>query len=237
MPSLWSYIGNGKYNIGCTGQTVYVYDNDGNEMGRFRDLIYAYLPIISPCGNIFVVKTTDGRMAVYSLKTLSLVKKFRFSKVDCAQDDGGCFSPDGSVFYNVERQIDSTKTALSLYDTTDFSLKKRILDQDPNLVLSAIQFENDEIFVLYFMRRKQENKELENLHYVAKLIGEEISDSFEISKELFYYYRDYLKLADMGFTNKAKEWSGLKYAGYDMSTIQDQCPSLAELWKRKSAEK
>ena len=87
MPSFWSYIGNDRFNIGCTGQTVYVYDKAGKELARFKDLIYAYLPVISPRGDHFVVKTTDGRMAVYSLETLSLVKKFRYSKVDGAQDD------------------------------------------------------------------------------------------------------------------------------------------------------
>lgn len=235
MPSFWSYVCNEKYNIGCTGQTVYVYKREGEEVGRFRDLIYAYLPIISPCGDIFVVKSTDGRIAVYSLETLSLVKKFRFSKVDGAQDDGGCFSPDGSVFYNIERQSDSTRTALSLYNTADFSLKKRILDQDPNLVLSAIQFEKDEIFILYLMHKKLENEDFENRFFVAKLIGEEIRNPFEIPEKIFNYYCGYLDLANMGFTKKAKEWSVLKYEGYDLSTIQDQSHTLAELWNRESA--
>ena len=231
MPSFWSYIGNGKYNIGCTGQTVYVYDSGGNEVVRFKDLSYAYLPIISPSGDIFAVKSTGGRIAVYSLETLTLVKKFRFSDVDGSQDDGGCFSPDGTEFYNIERHIDSTITALSIYNTSDFSLKKRILDQDPNIVLGAIQFENEGIFVLYFVRG-----ELKKRFYVAKLIGEEIRDPFEIAEKLFYFYRYYLDLAAMGFTKKAKEWSGLRYAGYDLSAIQDQRYTIAELWYKKSIE-
>ena len=31
MPQFWSYIGNDQFNIGCTGQTVYVYDKAGKE--------------------------------------------------------------------------------------------------------------------------------------------------------------------------------------------------------------
>ena len=26
MKSFWSYITNGQYSVGCTGQTVYLYD-------------------------------------------------------------------------------------------------------------------------------------------------------------------------------------------------------------------
>ena len=103
MRSFWSYIKNDKYAVGCTGQTVYVYDNAGAELAKFRDIIYAYMPMFFPNQNKFLVKSTDGRLAVYSLDELRLIKKFRFSKVDCAQDDGFCFSRDGRYFYNLER--------------------------------------------------------------------------------------------------------------------------------------
>ena len=42
MKNFWSYIENGKYSIGCTGQTVYVYDQNGTELAKFKDLPYAY---------------------------------------------------------------------------------------------------------------------------------------------------------------------------------------------------
>jgi len=120
MPNFKTYIGNEKYNIGCTGQTIYVYDKNGIKLAKFKDLIYAYHAAISPNGDIFVVKTTDGRLGVYSLERLKLIKKFRFSKVDGAQDDNFCFSPDGKEFYNIERHVDSLKTALSIYETDNF---------------------------------------------------------------------------------------------------------------------
>ena len=104
LPRFVSYISNGTYDIGCTGQTVYVYDKYGAELAKFKDLIYAYYSAISPRGDMFVVKSTDGRIAVYSLKTLSLIKKFRYSKVNYAQHDGFCFSADGKYFINIERQ-------------------------------------------------------------------------------------------------------------------------------------
>lgn len=96
MKKFWGYVSNNKYSVGCTGQTVYLYDEDGNELAKFKDIIYGYTPMISPDGTLFVVKSADGRPAVYSLETLSFIKKFRFSKVDGVQDDGfGLIAPSG----------------------------------------------------------------------------------------------------------------------------------------------
>ena len=231
MPSFWSLIENDKYRIGCTGQTVYVYDKAGKELARFKDLIYAYLPVISPRGDHFVVKATDGRMAVYSLETLSLVKKFRYSKVDGAQDDGCCFSPDGSELWNIERHIDNMFTAISIYDTADYALKHRILDQDPDLVVQHLQFDGDTAYILYFQRGKRKIR-----YYVAKLIDEELRDACELKETVYEFYYWYLHLAANGFTEKAKKWSGLAMQeGYDLSTIQNYHHTLAKLWTWESS--
>lgn len=99
MKKYWAYISNGQYSVGTTGQSVFLLDKDGKKLNCFKDIIYAYTPMFSPNGKIFVVKSTDGRLAVYSLITYSLIKKFRYSKVDGAQDDGFCFSPRRQLFY------------------------------------------------------------------------------------------------------------------------------------------
>ncbi len=123
---------------------------------RFKDITYGYVPLISPDGKQLVVKSTEGRMAVYSLESLTLIKKYRFSKVDCGQDDNFCFSPDSSELYNIERHVDSLKTALSIYDTRDFSLKKRILHEDFSTVLCEIEYDSstDAYYILGFKRDK-----------------------------------------------------------------------------------
>jgi len=152
--SFWSFIGNDNYDIGCTGQTVYLYDKHGVEMARFKDLTYAYTTAISPKNDLFVVKSTAGRLAAYSFDPPALIKKFRFSKVDGGQDDNFCFSADGSELYNIERQTDVLKTALSIYDTKDFSLKRRIFDSDRSVVLTGIEneIETDEFYLLGYFR-------------------------------------------------------------------------------------
>ena len=126
MKNFWSYISNGEYSVGCTGQTVYLYDKDNNEIAKFKDLKYAYTTMISPNGKFFVVKSTEGRLAVYSLETFSLIKKFRFSKLG-GQDDGFCFSPDGTLFFNIERHNGTTSLIIAIYNTNDFSLLKQVL--------------------------------------------------------------------------------------------------------------
>ena len=80
MPRFKSIIENEKYGVGCTGQTVWVWDKNDTVIAKFKDLIYAYRAAFSPRGDIFVVKSTEAWLAVYSLETMSLIKKFRFSK-------------------------------------------------------------------------------------------------------------------------------------------------------------
>lgn len=231
MRNYWSLIGNGKYQVGCTGQTVYVLDNDGNEIAKFKDLIYAYTPAISPNGDIFVVKTTEGRLAVYSFSPPKLIKKFRFSKVDASQDDNFCFSPDGKELYNIERHVDSCKTALSVYDTSDFSLKKRLLDDDDSLVLDLIEADTStgEYFLLGLFRNEQG---IAYKYFVGKLIADRLEEIVYVPEKVkrFYYVCQLLRVN--GFTEKMFNlwhdcWIGPEIK---LEELKKANHTLAELW-------
>ena len=74
-----SLISNGRFQLGCTGQTVYVLDAAGNELAKFRDMTYAYYPALHPDGEVAAVYSNTGIMAVYSLSELRLITKFRVS--------------------------------------------------------------------------------------------------------------------------------------------------------------
>ena len=229
MKKFWSYIENDQYGVGCTGQTVYVYDKNGTELAKFKDLSYAYKPAFSPNGNIFIVKTTEGRLAVYSLETLSLIKKFRYSKVSYSQDDGFCFSPDGKYFINVERHIDSLNSAISVYDTSDFSIKSQLLIHK-RIVISQIEFADGEYYVLGFMRGA--DGAITDC-IVGKFANNSIKNIRTIPEQERWFYENYLDLKLMGFTEKAYEWhefetslEQLKIANY----------SLAKLWKQYNQE-
>ena len=226
MRNFWSFTGNEKYDIGCTGQTVYLYDKQGNEIAKFKDLPYAYMSAISPNGDIFVVKSTEGRLAVYSLEPAALVKKFRFSKVDGGQDENFCFSPDSTEFYNIERHIDCLKTALSIYNTSDFSLKRRILNDDFSVVLNAIEYsqKTNEIFLLGFFRGENG---VASRFFVAKLENDNLNHITIIPEKEFWFYRSYIDLKMMGFTEKAHKWS---YNKMKLEELKNADYSLSELW-------
>ena len=226
MRSYWSFIGNDRFNIGCTGQTVYLLDKQNTVIAKFKDLPYAYASGISPNGDFFVIKTTEGRLAVYSFSPPSLIKKFRYSKVDGSQDDNFCFSADGKEFYNIERQIDTCKTALSIYNTSDFSLKKRILDKDYSRVLTGIEcdIEAETVFLLGFLRDKHGSA---SKYFVGRLNGDELDDVINISRNEHDFYGRYLHLKMLGFSDKAYQWS---YFDIDLEVLKNADYSLSKLW-------
>ena len=224
MKKFWSYAENDKYGVGCTGQTVFVYDKIGNELAKFKDLPYAYKSALSPNGDIFVVKSTEGRLAVYSSETLSLIKKFRYSKVAYGQDDGFCFSPDGRLFINVERQGDSLHSAISVYDTADFSRQSQML-LDESMMISQIEAVDGKYYVLGFLR--DTDLVISNC-FVGRFADNEIKDIVSISYQERNFYREFLDLKIMGFTEKAYEWSHFVVGLDKLKTAEH---SLAKLWK------
>lgn len=230
MKKFWSYTDNGKYCVGCTGQTVYLFDKNGRELAKFKDLPYAYKAAFSPLGNIFVVKTTEGRLAVYSLDDLTLIKKFRYSRVDGAQDDGFCFSPDGRYFINVERQGDSLHSAISVYDTSDFSRLSQLMLGD-TMTVSHVEFTGGECYVLGFMRT---DEGVASGHCVGKLVDGKIRDIRIISPEEHGFYHGFLDLKIMGFTEKAYAWSYFKES---LEELKSASHSLFDLWSSYSENK
>lgn len=220
MKKFWSYISNGKYSVGTTGQTVYLYDENGNEIGKFKDIIYAYTPMFSPDGKIFVVKSSDGRLAVYSLENRALIKKFRFSKVDGAQDEGFCFSPDGKYFINLETHGDGLQWAISVYDTADFSRVSRLLLEE-KISVSYIEF--DDITNEYYCLVN----DAECRCFVAKYKNNTVVDMLEITEKEWDFYSSYLRLKMSGFTEKQYEWS---YIDCELNELKEMNHSLAKLY-------
>ncbi len=237
MKSFYSLVSNGEYSIGCTGQTVYVFDKNAAEIARFKDLTYAYDCAISPKGDIFVVRTTEGRIAVYSLSELCLVKKFRFSDVAESQDDNFFFSSDGELLYNVERHIDSCKTALSVYDTKDFSLIKRLFSDNHDMVLTCGEYDSatETVYLTGFFRKKRSGVAFN--FFVAKLENEEVSDIRYVSREEHDYCVSYKKLEMSGFAEKAKRLSDFNGREEELIKAQREGLSIARLWNKKGESK
>lgn len=238
----WTFIEGDKYNIGLTGSTVYVYDKNGTELATFKDLTYAYNAVISPLGDIFVVKTTDGRMAIYSFEPLKLVKKFRFSKIDGGQDENMVFSSDGKYFYSIESHTNTSKTLLAKYKTDDFSLVTQLFANRERFRLTDIEYDTatDCFYVLGILFSSETR--MANRWFVARLVDDVLVDMRYITEGERDFANAVNHIKVMGYTEKAYEWSAFRYKKeYDdrykisLDEIKVLDASLATLW-RKSDE-
>ena len=233
MRSFWGYTENENFKVGCTGQTTYVYDKNDNELARFKkDILYGYLPMFKPNSNILVVKSTEGRLAIYNLDTLSLVKKVRTvpTAVAYAQDGNMCFSKDGKLFYNIESHIDCY-TRLSIYNADTFEPVKRLFEgTEDEQVLDHIECdkENGNIYLLGFIR---DDNGIFHQPFVTQLENDKLINKTYISNSEYDYLESYKKIERDGFTPKSKEWSSLKYDGYDLTDIETKNFRLADYIK------
>ena len=227
----WTYLETDKYNIGLTSKTVYIYDKEGNEIASFKDLSYGYMGCVSNNQKLLAVKGSEGRIAIYSLEKLELIKKYRFSKVDGSQDDNFTFSPDDKYFLNIERHISSTKTVLSIYDTKDFSLHKRLLD-DNDLVISFIEYDKvfKEYFILGFIRNPQ--TKVAEKYFVCKLENEELNGIKYISTSEYDFYSFAKKVEFEGFTEESYKWSSI-IKPVSLKSLKVTNLSLSKLWNAK----
>lgn len=218
MRKFWGFYDNGTYKVGCNGQTMYLYDATNHELAKFKDITYAYRGAFKPHSNIFLLRSTDGRIAIYDCDERKLLSKFCFSDIAYSQDDGFCFSPNGKYFLNIERTKSSTRTRLSIYETQTFSPVKRFFEDVVPLVLSNIEYNpNDSAYyVLFFMRG---NNGAYNQGYVGVFKEDCIIKKQPLSSKAFNFLESYKSLQLSGFTEKSMEWSGLHYRGYSNEEI------------------
>ena len=118
MRKFWGFYDNGTYRVGCSGATIYLYDQSDRELCKFRDIPYAYTGAFQPHTNRFAAKSTDGSLAFYDLDGRALLKKITITHIG-AQDEGFAFSPDGRLFllYSANN-VTSGKYCLGLLEFT-----------------------------------------------------------------------------------------------------------------------
>ncbi len=229
----WTCLETDKYNIGLTSRTIYIYDKQGNEIIKFKDLNYAYKGCVSNNQDLLVVKSIEGRIAVYSLEKLELITKFRFSKVDGAQDDNLIFTKDDKYLFNIERHISSTKTRLAIYNTNDFSLEKYLFDENDDLVLSIIECdkESNDYFVMGFLRDLQTR--VAKRFFISKFINDELQSMkfIESTEYDFLYFAKTVEFA--GFTEESYNWLFV-FKTIPLSDLKSMNLSLSNIWKEKS---
>ena len=218
MKDFWGFYDNGQYKVGCNGRTMYLYDAQNHELAKFRDIPYAYRGAFKPGSNIFVLRSTEGCIAIYDCDERKLLHKFRFSDVTYSQDDGFCFSPDGAYFLNIERIESGFYSRLSVYETQTFSPVKRLFAEDKSIALNHIEYDPStmQYNALFFT---QNESGVYRQGYVGVLKGEQITQLQPISSKTHRFLNSYKSLQSYGFTKKAMEWSDLHYAGYTNEEI------------------
>ncbi len=230
MKKFWGYISNEKFSVGCTERTVYLYDAAGKELARFEDIKYGCKAVFSPNGDIFVVKSTAAYFAVYSAENAALIKTVKFSNVDGSQDDGFCFSADGKLFYNIERQGSSVNSAISVYDTSNFERIAMFCENDDRIEPKYIEVCGDGgTYVLGLLRG---DDGVMSDGFAAKFGANGLEDICKIIYEDYKFYSDFKRLELYGFTEKSKEWSGFKYNNVDMTGMENTVHPLSELWEK-----
>lgn len=227
MREFRSYITNDEYSVGCTGQTVYLFDKNNTEIAKFHDLKYAYHAVFSPKGDVFIVRSNDGRLAVYNLADRRLMLKFRYAKGkdgEQPQDQNCCFSPDGERFYIILYRADLCSSLL-IYRTSDFSLEKRLFDgSNSNMVFSFIEYDTEieRYYLLGFIRNTPNG---DNTYFVCRLDGDSLVDIEYISESEHNFYQEYKEFEITGFTSKST-----CEMLYDIDNLKKCKYTLAKLW-------
>ena len=222
MRKFWGFYDNGKYRVGCSGQSIYVYNQEDVELARFQDMEYAYCGAFVPGTNVFVAKSTYPKMAVYDLDRLELVKKFRSGRA-AAQDEGFAFTPDGAAFYNIE-SFRKLQTRLVIYDSMDFSVKEVLFSDRPKLFLQHIEFDaaTGDCYLLGYTRA---DSMVYDYGFIARLIDGDISDPKRMDKWRYDYVMGCKRCEKMGFTEKTMLW-------YIQSDAKPQLISLKDEYER-----
>lgn len=204
MKKFWGICNNDKYTVGCNGASIYIYDKNGKQLQVFKDAPYTYRAKFKPNTNILVAKSTAGYLLIYDLDELKLLNKTKTAQID-SQDDGFVFSKDGKYLYNIERPIYSTKTRLTIYDMKDYSVIKKLFENDEKIVLKNLEFDQNNIcYLLGFMR---DGAGVFDYGFIAKLISNNLKDLKILDEDKYEYLLAFKNWEDHGFSDKALEWS------------------------------
>jgi len=151
MKKYQGYAQNEKFKVGLNGKTVYIFDNDENELARFQDAPYMYRGKFIPNTNTLVVKSTAGWLLFYDLDSLALIKKIRFSNIG-SQTKNFAITQDGKYLYNIEAPNLSTRTQLTKYDLRTLKPVITSFHNSETIFLEYVEISNETIFLFGFMR-------------------------------------------------------------------------------------
>lgn len=209
MRSFEGYATNGKFSVGCSGASVYIYDQEGNELKRFKDFPYAYHAVFCPGKNVVIVKSTDNWLGFYDLDALCLLKKIPVGKKgkrsQCVQDGGFCISPGGDKFLNIEQYIGLTDHIV-VYGLSTYEEIERY-PFSSRYYLKHIEYSEQENSYLLLGSDREKDYDSE---FIAKFKDGRIYDEVYLSPDEYCDLLDYKNIEISGFTKKAIEWSDIE---------------------------
>ena len=210
MKKYQGYAQNEKFKVGLNGKTVYIFDNDENELARFQDAPYIYRGKFIPNTNTLVVKSTAGWLLFYDLDSLALIKKIRFSNIG-SQDGNFAITQDGKYLYNIESPNCSTRTQLTKYDLGTLKPLITSFHNSETIFLKYVEISNETIFLFGFMRN---DKGIKDYGFIGqyKEIGEKwmLQDGKRIADVIYDKISRYKGCEDFGFTQKSLEYRSLE---------------------------
>ena len=210
MQKYQGYAQNEKFKVGLDGKTIYVFDNDENELARFQDAPYMYRGKFIPNTNTLVVKSTAGWLLFYDLDSLALIQKIRFSNIG-SQDENFAITQDGKYLYNIEAPNYSIRTQLTKYDLETLKLVITSFHNSETIFLKYIEISNETIFLFGFMRN---DKGIKDYGFISqyKEIGEKciLREGKRIADVVYEKISQYKGCEDFGFTQKSLKYHGLE---------------------------
>lgn len=215
MRNHWSLLSNGTYQVGMSGASIWVYDQQGNQLARFQDIRYAYDGAFQPGSHIFVAKSKEGTMAVYDLAKLKLLRKWTVNRL-ATNDQGFAFTPDGRYFYSIEFPDASLRNHLTRYRTEDWSVDRVYFKGTAMMFLEEIAFE-PESGQGYLMGYFRNDEGVYEEGFVAPFDpeSETVSERIKyapLSEAAHRYLRWYTDWEKSGFTKKRLEQNPMKDA-------------------------
>lgn len=210
MKKYQGYAQNEKFKVGLNGKTVYIFDNDENELARFQDAPYMYRGKFIPNTNTLVVKSTAGWLLFYDLDNLALIKKIRFSNIG-SQTKNFAITQDGKYLYNIESPNYSTRTQLTKYDLGTLKPVITSFHNSETIFLEYVEISNEIIFLFGFMRN---DKGIKDYGFIGqyKEIGEKcvLRDGKRIADAVYEKISQYKGCEDFGFTQKSLGYNDLE---------------------------
>ena len=185
-----TYIENERFAVGTTGRSIRVFGKGGQKLAEFRDLTYTYFAAFTPDGDGLIVKSTEGKLALYSLTELKLIKKLRCG--NSPQDGCFCFSSDGMRFLNVAMHEKPRRWEIAAYSANGLDELETVFSSEKCAILGLECGEDGSYYVL---GNDEES-------FVGIIRDGELLERYSLSFEKSALYIDALRLRMTGYTEE-----------------------------------